>query len=149
MWESISRLAYDMLPQLPIAKRTIIVIKKRSPVLHSLGCWQKPVLAMCWENFTSVFFYPESPYFPLEVYTLCKCTKHIWKQFVLAVNLYEKSCCICMKLRAKKAKKIVRADNVFDTAMTITLDRFLWAGNAICLVDAESKEHCSPWKDCL
>lgn len=53
-----------------------------------------------------------------------------------------------MTLRAKK-EKIVEADNVFDTAMMITLDRFLWASNAICLVAAESKNHCSPWKDHL
>jgi len=50
-----------------------------------------------------------------------------------------------MTLRAKKKeRKIVQADNVFDTEMIITLDRFLWAGNAICLVGAESKDHCSP-----
>lgn len=55
-----------------------------------------------------------------------------------------------MTLREKKKKgKNIQADNVFGTETIITPDRFLWAGNAICLVDAESKDHCSPWKDHL
>jgi len=153
MWESISRLTYDTQPQFPIGKRIIIVIKKHSPVLHSLRtlaeactCHELGELGkVCCSTQNH-----QSPYFPLEVYTSHKCTKGIWKQFVLAVNLYVKPCRFCMTLRAKKKeRKIVQADNVFDTEMIITLDRFLWAGNAICLVGAESKDHCSPWKDCL
>lgn len=54
-----------------------------------------------------------------------------------------------LRVKKKKKKKNVQADNVFGTETIITPERFLWAGNAICLVNAESKDHCSPRKDYL